>query len=63
MYVETARVSKLNGLSIKVAGSSLITSEITKSALVKKLVFKSGKCTWKRILKFEAVRVLAMSSM
>ena len=43
-YVVTAKVSKLKGRRIRVAGSSFITSEITKSRLVRILVFKSG--TW-----------------
>ena len=40
MYVVTAKVSKLKGLRIRVAGSSFITSEITKTKLVRILVLK-----------------------
>ena len=53
MYVVTAKVSKLKGLRIRVAGSSFITSEITKIKLVRILVFKSGIWTWKNIFNFE----------
>ena len=42
MYVETAKVSKLKGLKIRVAGNSLITSEMTNNKLVRILVFKRG---------------------
>ena len=41
MYVDTARVSKLNGLNISVAGSSLTTSEM-----------KLRKCKRKYLLGF-----------
>jgi hypothetical protein len=45
IYVETASVSKLNGLRIKVAGSSLTTSDMTNKVAVKKLVLSKGRCT------------------
>ena len=45
VYVETANVSKLKGLSIRVAGNSFTTSDITSKTEVNKAVFISGECT------------------
>ena len=60
--METASVSKLNGLKIKVAGNSFTTSVKTKRKLVKKLVFKRGK--WILLNKFHPLdfKIFAESS-
>ena len=62
VYTVTANVSKLNGLSINVAGSSLTTSEMTNNTLAKIPVFKSGIWIFFNKLYLEDPRVLAESS-
>ena len=62
IYVVTASVSKLNGLSIRVAGNSFTTSAMTNSTPVIIVGFKIGRWIDLKILLDDAPRVLAESS-
>ena len=53
MYAVVANVSKLNGLSIKVIGNSLIISIDIKILIKNILYLRYGICTLVKVLNFE----------
>ena len=53
IYAVVAKVSKLNGLSIKVIGSSLTISRETKIPTNNKEFLKNGTCIFKKVFLFE----------
>ena len=53
IYAVVAKVSKLNGLSIKVIGNSLTISSETKIPTNNREFLKNGTCIFKNVFLFE----------
>ena len=53
IYAVVAKVSKLNGLNIRVIGNSLIISSEIKMAINKSEFLKNGICIFVKVLLFE----------